>query len=177
VSSDRLPSLNRSIKVVEVSSGRRIDVAVPGPTRNMISSQVACRQLSCSHWRDSPEALTALLRSIDDDIVGVASMEYKVPATGYRCAFSRRDGVVGLASTLEGAAAIERGERHEFRRSPDRGLTAGGGGAPTSLEWKTPSPTEGEYKGQGLLRCLSRRFRWGAGSCFRAAASITDGCR
>jgi len=97
----------------------------------------------------SPEALTALLRSIDDDIVGVASMEYKVPATGYRCASLVEMEWVGLASTLEGAAAT-RGANVTSSDALLIGLTAGGRRRAYLMEWKNASPTRRmKYKGQG----------------------------
>lgn len=60
------------------------DVLVPGPTRNLVSSQVACVNFLLP-LSSSAASLTAMLRSLDDDIVNVALMEYDVPKTGLRC--------------------------------------------------------------------------------------------
>lgn len=48
----------------------------PGPTRNLLSSQVLCVNFLFP-LVENPEALTALLQAIDDDVVGVEPIVYE----------------------------------------------------------------------------------------------------
>jgi hypothetical protein len=79
------------------------DVEAPGPTQNMVSSQVACVNFLLP-LAEMPAALTAMLRSIDSDVVDVAPIEYDLPDGG-RAASRVEFEWVGMKGSLEGAAA------------------------------------------------------------------------
>jgi hypothetical protein len=68
----------------------------------MVSSQVACVNFLLP-LAEEPAALTAMLRSMDDDVVEVVAIEYDLPG-GERAASLVELEWVGLKGSLEGAA-------------------------------------------------------------------------
>lgn len=109
------------------------DVDVPGPTRNMVSSQVACVNFLLP-LASIPDALVAMLRAIDSDVVEIVPMEYDLPS-GKRTVSLVEFEWVGLEGSLEGAA----GTRGAHVTSADAllvGRTAQGQNRAYVFEWK-----------------------------------------
>lgn len=79
------------------------DVRAPGPTRNLVSSQVACVNFLLP-LASIPDALVAMLRAIDSDVVEVVPMEYALPNGQLTSSLVELEWV-GLTGSLEGAAA------------------------------------------------------------------------
>lgn len=83
------------------------DTSVNGPTRNLASSQVACVNFLLP-LEPHPEALTTILRCLDEDVSAVDDIEYR--ATSGAIVRSRVEFEwVGVGESLEGTPTNSRG--------------------------------------------------------------------
>jgi hypothetical protein len=115
---------------------------VAGPTRNMASSQVACVNYLLP-LAGIPGALSAALRAIDDDVLGVVEIHHNGNASPLEFEW------IGIGGSLEGA-----GSRGANSTSVDAFLIAEtrAGRRAYLLEWKYVEQylsTRPDYKGKG----------------------------
>ena len=118
----------------DASDGKR-------PTRNMASSQIACVNF-LRPLIDIPEALTAVLQAIDDDVTGVADIEHQDPSSPVELEW------IGLDHALEGPGVKSRGANST---SVDAFMVAEtpGGRRAYLLEWKYVEEYRTRDKGKG----------------------------
>jgi len=124
------------------------DTDTDAPTRNLASSQIACVNFLLP-LAQNLEALLAILRAVDADVVGVEMLEYPSRDTGLALSSSVDFEWVGLDSCLEGGA----GTRGANTTSVDAlmvGETAQGIRRAYLFEWKYVEEYIGaEYLGDG----------------------------
>lgn len=127
-----------------------------GPTRNMASSQIACVNFLLP-LAGTPEALVSILRSIDDDVREVATLQYTPRGTGLAVSSPVEFEWVGTKSCLEGWS----GTRGANTTSADAlmvGVTDKGIRRAYIFEWKYVEEYEGaEYLGDGKSGQTRRR--------------------
>ena len=127
-----------------------------GPTRNMASSQIACVNFLLP-LAGAPEALLAILREIDPDVLRVENLEYLSRDTGAPLSSSVDFEWVGLDSCLEGGP----GTRGANTTSVDAlmvGVTEAGVRRGYLFEWKYIEEYIGaEYLGDGKSGETRRR--------------------
>ena len=104
------------------------DLSRRGPTRNLLSSQIACVNVLMSLASDR-EALLLMLRSVDPQVADI------VPITSTSGSTLVEFEWCGLESSLEGRPALPRRVRHQCGCSDDRASWPGTPSAPL-LEWK-----------------------------------------
>jgi hypothetical protein len=111
----------------------------------MMSSQVACVNLFLP-LQDEPALLTAMLRSIDADIVGVAPVPYTTPRGAPASSLVELEWT-GRAGTLEGHGS--RGSRATSADACLVGITAAGARRLFLIECKYTEQytTRGSWKG------------------------------
>jgi hypothetical protein len=112
----------------------RDESGMPGPTRNLTSSQVACVNFFLP-LTSSADALVGVLKALDDDIVSVEPIVYDAAVTGARCSSLIELEWVGLTGTLEGAPST-RGANVTSADALVLGVTRSGAKRAYILEWK-----------------------------------------
>ena len=125
-----------------------------GPTRNLLSSQLACVNFMLP-LADSPTALAAALSGIDEDIEGIAPIEDPLPGTSSPVEIEW----IGLEHALEGPGQRTRGANNTSIDAFVIAETSVGRRA-YLLEWKYAEKYAGEYLGDGP-RGETRRERYG----------------
>ena len=132
------------------------DTDTDGPTRNLASSQIACVNFLLP-LAQTPEALLAILRKIDADVIRVEMLEYQSRDTGVALVSPVEFEWVGLGSCLEGGA----GTRGSNTTSVDAlmvGTTKAGTRRAYLFEWKYVEEYVGaEYLGEGKSGDTRRR--------------------
>ena len=135
-------------------SGDNTDI--DGPTRNMASSQIACVNFLLP-LAEEPEALLAVLREVDSDVVRVEMLRYPCRDTGTTLSSRVEFEWVGLHSCLEGGP----GTRGANTTSVDALMvaeTAQGIRRAYLFEWKYVEEYIGaEYLGDGKSGETRRR--------------------
>jgi hypothetical protein len=124
------------------------DTTVNGPTRNLASSQLACVNFLLP-LEPHTEVLTAILRSLDDDVATVDDIEYR--ATSGAIVRSRVEFEwVGEGKSLEGTPTNSRGANVTSVDALLVGRTATGTKRAYLFEWKYSEKYEPDVsKGEG----------------------------
>ena len=142
------------------------DPLTDGPTRNMVSSQIACVNFLLP-LRCTADGLLALLAAIDNDVTGIVSIEDPIAGTSSTIEFEW----VGLGHALEGEAYMTRGE---FATSIDAFIVAETrvGRRAYLLEWKYTESYGKNDKGRGR-KGRTRRHRYA--KPYAASPAFRDG--
>lgn len=147
------------------------DTSYNGPTRNLVSSQIACMNFLLP-LEGHPWALVAILRTLDADVESVVALSYVARRSSSRVTSTVEFEWVGCNSTLEGG----RYSRGAHATSADALLVAdvGAGRRRAYLfEWKhIEEYRRSPFKGAGT-KGATRIARYGAR--YGAATSPLDG--